>query len=353
MTNAINSDKRILLIVPMRNEEKFVAQCLDSLLSQIDAFPNAVLVCVDGSSADRTQKIIAQYQVKYQQIVLINNPDAIKPIGNNLAIKNYETEIDAYFILDCHSQYASNYISSCLEVLDCTDADVVGGYWQIEPGIPCLIGRIIAATTSHRFGMAATYRRKHRLPECESDCVPFGCFRGDFFKKFGYFDERLVRNEDSELFSRVKRHGGKIILSPKIIVTYFCRSTFRGIIQNCMVNGKWNIYSTWISGYGLQFRHFVPLFFVLSLIGLPILSTIFQPVLWLWLVMVCLYCLLAFVSSIQACEKQYQYIPLFCFTFFMIHISYGIGSLIGILTLPIFATKSTEERQRPLADRIP
>jgi GT2 family glycosyltransferase len=200
--------------------------------------------------------------------------------------------------------------------------------------------------------MAATYRRKHHLPECESDCVPFGCFRGDFFRRFGYFDERLVRNQDSELFSRVRKQGGKIVLSPNISVIYFCRSTFRGIIQNCMVNGKWNIYSTWITGYGLQLRHFVPLFFVLALIGLPTLSTIFQPALWLWLIMICLYCFLAFVSSIQACEKQYKYIPLFCFTFFIIHTSYGIGSLLGILTLPFFAMKSDKERKRPLVDRI-
>ncbi|MDR2346347.1 MAG: glycosyltransferase [Planctomycetaceae bacterium] len=348
----MNLDKRIVLIVPMRNEEKFVARCLDSILTQTASFPNAVLVCVDGASTDFTRNIVVEYQKRNHQIILVDNPDAIKPISNNLVLKRYSEGIDAYFILDCHCQYSSNYISSCLEVLNRTTADVVGGYWQIEPSIPCLAGHIISAAASHPFGMAAVYRRKYRLPERESDCVPFGCFRGGFFKRFGYFDERLVRNQDSELFSRVRKNRGKIVLSPDISVIYFCRSTFRGIIQSCAVNGKWNIYSTWITGYGLQVRHFVPLIFVLALIGLPFLGTVFQILLWTWFVMLGLYFLLTFISSIQTCEKQYKHIPILCLTFFIIHLSYGIGSLLGIITLPLFIMKSEKERQFPLADRI-
>lgn len=342
---------RLLLVVPARNEEPYIEKCLDSLVDQIDGFPNARIVCIDGDSTDRTRELILKYCEKYPKIELLDNPACIKPISENLALKKYPDGIDAYFILDVHSRYPANYVESCLEVLFRTGADIVGGYCNTVPGMDRWTGRVIARAATHRFAFGAKYRAK-KLPECESDCVPFGCYRTDFFQKFGLFDERMVRNQDTELYARARKKGARIVLSPKIEIDYFCRSTFKGIVQQCFNNGKWNVYSTYFVGYGLQLRHYVPFVFVLTLLVLGIASFFSWGAAVGLLGIVSAYSACALFSSFQAAGKDITMIPALFVTFWLLHLSYGIGSLAGIVTLPTFAMKSRQDQSRPIADRI-
>ena len=102
-------------------------------------------------------------------------------------------------------------------------------------------------------------------PEKEVDTVPFGTYRKEIFEKVGVYDERLVRNQDIELNSRIRKAGGKIVISPQIELQYYNRATFRGIWQQSFNNGLWNPYTIYLVGGGLCLRHFVPMFFVVGL----------------------------------------------------------------------------------------
>jgi chlorobactene glucosyltransferase len=47
---------KVSVILPARNEEKYIAKCLDSLLKQ--SYPNFEIVAINDSSSDRTDEII-------------------------------------------------------------------------------------------------------------------------------------------------------------------------------------------------------------------------------------------------------------------------------------------------------
>ena len=46
----------------------------------------------------------------------------------------------------------------------------------------------------------------------EVDTVPFGCWKRNVFEKYGYYDVRLIRNQDIELNKRIIRGGGHIYI---------------------------------------------------------------------------------------------------------------------------------------------
>ena len=53
---------KISIIIPCYNAEKYIAECLDSVLSQ--TFKDFEIICVDDGSADNNATILAKYEKK-------------------------------------------------------------------------------------------------------------------------------------------------------------------------------------------------------------------------------------------------------------------------------------------------
>ena len=62
-----NSNPKVSVILPARNEEEFIEKCLDSLLEQ--DYVNYEIVVIDDSSEDSTRKIIEKYAKKNSKII--------------------------------------------------------------------------------------------------------------------------------------------------------------------------------------------------------------------------------------------------------------------------------------------
>jgi chlorobactene glucosyltransferase len=97
---------KVSVILPARNEEKYIAKCLDSLLKQ--SYPNFEIVAINDSSSDRTGEIIQRYHIINSKVVAINaepKPEEVW-IGKNWA---------------CYQ----GYLNSTGEIFLFTDADTV------------------------------------------------------------------------------------------------------------------------------------------------------------------------------------------------------------------------------------
>jgi glycosyltransferase involved in cell wall biosynthesis len=345
-----NRPRAVTIIIPMRNEERFVDVCLASVLEQLEDLPRCEVLCVDGASTDRTRQTVQEYAARDSRVSLVSNPSQIVPTGMNAAIRRARG--DVIIRLDCHARYAPDYLQKCIEVLARTGADNVGGYVRTLPAKESRIGRAIATATCSRFGVGgATFRMGG--DEQEVDTVPFGCFRRDVFEHYGMYDERLVRNQDIELNSRIRKGGGRIIISPLIRSTYYTRSTFEGLRQQAFNNGLWNPYTLYLVGGGLRLRHFVPLGFVGSLLVFALGGLVFRP-LWLLLGLESLaYVVAAAVVAVSASRKAETSAWLVLAAFMQLHIAYGIGSLWGALTAPIkFGWQRATRPGMAIADRV-
>lgn len=322
------------VIVPIYNEEKYIAKCLDSILEQDYPKEDMELLLCDGMSKDRTREIIAGYQKKYSWIQLLDNPERIAPCAMNVGIK--AAKGDVIMRLDAHASYENNYFSSLVKALDKYGADNVGAVCRTDVLNKTPKTLAIREVLSNKFGVGNSTFRTGIKGAQEVETVPFGCWKREVFDKYGMYDTRLVRNQDIELNKRIIRGGGKIIIIPDTYCTYLARETYKALAKNNFDNGKWNILTVFYTREikSLSIRHFVPLCFVLGLI-LPLIAGIFwHPALWLSLAVALMYILaLGTVSLKLAVTKKLNFFYLLI-SFIVLHVSYGFGSLVALLKLP-------------------
>lgn len=318
----------ISVVMPVYNEEKYIENCIDSLLLQ--DYPQACMewIFVDGMSSDRTRELIGAYIEKYPKLIkLLSNPNKTVPYAMNIGIKEARGK---YIIrLDAHADYNKDYISKCVYYLDTTDADNVGGVAETKS--KGFVGNAIAKMLSSRFGVGNSEFRTNG----ESgyvDTVPFGAFRREVFEKWGGYDERLTRNQDNEMNYRIRKNGGKIYLSSDIKLSYYCRDSIKGISDMAVKNGMWNVITMKLCPGSMGVRHFIPLAFLLSLIILPIAGIIYHPIWWLFASEMALYFTLDCIFSAKQASGLKEFF-LLVLLFPIFHITYGAGSLKGILKL--------------------
>ena len=323
---------KISIIIPCLNEEKYIANCIESIVNSNIDYKVTELIFVDGESSDKTVDIINRYKKKYSFIKLLSNPKKYTPISMNMGIK--ESVGDYIFILSAHANYDKNYFKILVENIEKLNANCVGGVLVTDVKNRNKKSNSIKEVLSHRFGVGNASFRIGSDEVKEVDTVAFGCYRRDTFEKYGLFDEKLTRNQDIELNKRIINGGGKIYLVPDVKCTYYARETFLALAKNNYSNGFWNILTAYYTKTlnSLSLRHFVPLLFLLSLL-FPLLLSIFIPnSLYVGLFSLSSYFALVIIISLKLRDDSNGFIYL-VMSFFTLHLSYGWGSLMGIFAV--------------------
>lgn len=314
--------------MPIYNEERYIENCVESLLLQDYPIEKMEWIFVDGMSNDNTRDLLQKYIKKYPNLIkVLDNPNKTVPFAMNIGIKEASGE---YIIrLDAHADYSNDYFSKCVYYLEATNADNVGGVAETKS--KGFVGKAIAKMLSSRFGVGNSEFRTNG----ESgyvDTVPFGAFRREVFEKWGGYDERLTRNQDNEMNYRIRKNGGKIYLASDIKLSYYCRDSIKGISDMALKNGMWNVITMKLCPGAMGIRHFIPLAFLLSIIFLPLLSLVFKPFVYLFGAEMFLYCILdcLFSANVSGSAKEF-FLLLALFPIF--HVTYGAGSMRGLAKL--------------------
>jgi succinoglycan biosynthesis protein ExoA len=322
----------VSIIIPCRNEEEFIGKCLDSLVTNDYPKDRLEVLVVDGMSEDRTRAIVQGYAARFPFIRLLENPRKVTPAALNLGIE--EMKGDVFMRIDAHASYPGDYVSKCLFHLRTHSADNVGGVIRTEPRTNTVTSKAIAYCMSHRFGSGTAAFRSGSLTSRWTDTVFGGCYRKETFRRVGRFDERLVKTQDREFNQRLRDAGGKILVVPEIRCTYFARSGLVEFSRYMFQAGLWPFFGSRLCGrrfYSL--RNFVPLAFVLSLIG-TLTASLFVPITW-WLLAAIglIYGIAAIAFSLPLIikERDLRYLIVVPLVFAITHLLYGIGSMVGIL----------------------
>lgn len=332
----------VSVIIPTLNEEDFIDKCLDSVITQDYSRSTMEILVVDGMSKDNTRKIVQDYMAKYPYIRLLDNPKAITPAAFNVGIKNARGNI--IMIMGAHSTYKKDYISKCVQYLFDYQADNVGGILIIIPRVETVVARIIAEVLSSAFGIGNSAFRIGSKEVKWVDTVFGGTYRREIFDKVGLFNENLSSSQDLEFNLRLKKASGKILLAPDIISYYYVRSDLISFTKNNLRNGFWAVYPLKFVRMPFKIRHYVPFLFVFSLIGSIFLSIFWWRFIFLFLLISGLYISISIYFSfrIASDKKDWRYFMLLPILFTLLHVVYGIGSLLGLLAviLPIKPRKT-------------
>ena len=270
---------------------------------------------------------------QYPFIRLLNNEKRIVPVAMNIGIK--ASIGDIVMRLDAHAQYPPNYFSVLVKELVRLRADNVGVACKTDVLNKTSKTLAIREVLSNRFGVGNSTFRLGVDKVIEVDTVPFGCWKKDVFNKYGFYDERLIRNQDIELNKRIVRGGGHIFIVPDTYCTYLARETFDGLAKNNFGNGKWNILTVYYTKQfkSLSVRHFIPLLFLLSLIVPSILACFYFPIGIISLISLLLYIFLISIISLSLALKKKLCFLYLMKAFVILHMSYGWGSLVGIINM--------------------
>ena len=267
----------------------------------------------------------------------LDNPKKVLPAGWNIALDNADGEI--ILRVDAHSRIPSDFIENNVKNIDNSE-NIVGGQritvfdndskWQAA----------LAAAESSAFGSGiAVYRRKFEKQYTVT--LAHAAYKKSVFDRVGRYNEALRRTEDNDMHYRMRKAGYKFCLCDDIVSYHHVRSNLKTMLKQKSGNGYWIGLTLSVQPKCFSVYNFVPFLFVLALIGCSIFSIISV---WPLILLLSLYFTAAILYGLKSLtyksNRHFPY-PLFPI-FFLMHLFYGVGTLIGILAIPYFKHKNKE-----------
>lgn len=272
---------RVSVVVPCRNEARHIRACLDSILATDYPLDQLEILVADGASDDGTREILNEFQSAHgggesgPVFRILDNPRRITPCGLNAAIP--AARGDVIVRMDAHATYPPDYIPVLVSALEETGVAIVGARIETVPADDGAVARAIATGMSHPFGVGPSRFRIGTAERRLVDHLPFFACRSELFRQAGLFDEELVRNQDGEFSSRVRRAGGEIMLIPNAVASYFARDSIRRLGRTLFQYGYYKPLTARKIGRVMTARQLVPPLFVLALATLSVLQFFWVP----------------------------------------------------------------------------
>jgi glycosyltransferase involved in cell wall biosynthesis len=260
----------VSIVIPCRNEVRYIGPCLDSILASDYPQDRLEIVVADGMSDDGTREILAQYAAEHDRIVMVDNFRRITPCGVNVAV--HAARGDTIVRMDVHAMYPSDYLPRLIRAQQETGAENVGTRVITLPADETPMARAIALGLSHPLGVGNSHFRVGTAGRRWVNHVPFGCWKREVFERIGYFDEELVRGQDVEFNARLLQQGGRILLLTEIASEYHARRTLGQLSRMMYQYGYFKPLIARKIGKILTVRQLVPSLFVIAMSGMLLLA---------------------------------------------------------------------------------
>jgi GT2 family glycosyltransferase len=317
----------VSILVPIRNEERYIERCLYSIASQDYSRALVEVIVIDGMSGDGTRAIVTRFAHESTlDLRLLDNP--ARRVAPALNIGIAAARGDVILRVDGHAALASDYVRRCVGALLAGDADCAGGALQSEGDT--YTGQAIALAMSSRFGVGgAAFRVGGRGGPV--DTVAFGAYRRDVFSRIGGFAEDIGSGEDDEFNYRLRDAGGVILLVPEARATYTVRGGLAALWRQYFAYGRAKPEVLRRHPSQAQLRQLVPAALVIALAhgawqasagktgGLKLLVAVYTGA--------------ATFASLVLTARRWRFFPPLPAVFACLHASYGLGFLAGIVGL--------------------
>ena len=338
----------VTIAMPCLNEERFIAECLASVKQQDYPADRYEVLIADGGSTDQTRAIVGRLAAADPRIRLIENPDRIQAPGMNRMLRAARGEIIVR--MDVHCEYADDYVRRCVEALERTGAENVGGAQRARA--KTFFQKALCAALESPLGVGGA---KYRGAEFEGfvDTVFLGAFRRRVFETVGLYDPHAITNEDAELNQRIIGAGGKVFLSRDIVVHYYPRDSFSSLSKQYFKYGRGRARTLLKLRRFLSVRPAIPFLMVCG--GATLLATsMVQP---FTAIAFGAYAAGTFVESVRVGRKAgLTSIPVVWAIFPVLHVSHGMGfgaGLLKYLRRPDWTTPERLESMSRSADARP
>lgn len=315
---------RLLVVIPVLNEEAHIETCLASLFGDDEALHQVECIVADGGSTDKTRAIVERLQGTYENLRLIDNLGRLQSAGVNAGARAGAEARDILIRCDAHSLYPKDFllrVAGALVERDCDSLvvpmDAVGkgcfqkaNAWVVDTPLG-------SGGSPHRGGHRSGY----------VDHGHHAAFKRERFLALGGYDESFSHNEDAEYDARLRADGGRIYLDASIRIRYYPRANSAGLWQQYYSYGQGRARNLMKNGEKPKLRQLVPVLNVLALGGTLVLALL-VPAFLLWPILY-LGLLLAMSAGLVVMKRS------FCgllggVALGIMHVSWGTGFLRGL-----------------------
>jgi succinoglycan biosynthesis protein ExoA len=326
----------ISVIMPVRNEAKFIERTLCQLVAQDYDSERFELLVVDGESSDGTPDLVRKFAERRRNVSLDSNPRRWGSAARNIAVR--KSRGDIVLLVDGHCELNDRqYLRKLADAFRRSGADCVGRPQPLDIEGASTLQRAIAAARSSRLGHhpdSFIYSTTDGFVPAKSVAV---AYRRSVFDQVGYFDETFDACEDVEFNHRVDRAGLRCYFTPDLAVHYAPRDSLRGLFRQLVRYGRGRVRLARKHPETFSIRTFLPALFVvgcLAGLGMIWLST--------WLAGLYLAVLAAYTAivlsgstAIAASQRNASLFPWLPLVFLAIHAGSGVGllmePLVGVL----------------------
>ncbi len=240
------------VLVPVLNEERYIRASVSAMRAQ--QFGGRLeFILVDGGSTDRTRSILEELAHEDPRIRVFDNPRGDTPSGLNVALRHARGRWVAR--MDGHTAYPPDYVALGIERLQ-----QGGTTWVSGPQVPRgegPVSRAVALALGTPLGRGGSKKwgpPSPRIPPGPGDgpapparpttlsaAVPnvgeyeldSGVFAGVWERatvlRYGGWDERWLRNQDSEMAGRFLAGGERLVCLPQMAAQYTPRDSIKSL----------------------------------------------------------------------------------------------------------------------------
>lgn len=325
----------VTVVMPVRNEARFIADTLDQLLAQEYPSDRYEILVVDGMSDDGTQAIVNEKSITNPQLHLLENPKRLSSAGRNVGFRNGRG--DYFLVVDGHCFIPTNkLLKNVVECFVKSGADCLGRPQPLDPPGLTDFQQSVALARASRLGHGGDSLIFGEYEGFASPVSNGAAYSRRVFDTVGYVDEDFDAAEDVEFNYRVEQAGLVAFSSHKLTVCYYPRETIRSLFRQMKRYGIGRKRFVGKHPKALTINQLVPTLFTTGLVLFLVLATYFlltgngRMVVAIFGLPYLVYVAMLIIESIRiSIKERLRYGLIMPAIFLTIHVGLGFGFLSG------------------------
>ncbi len=318
-------------------------EAVEGLLSDISLleYPHKKIeiVFVDSMSTDGTYERMQEFREMdygFLDVKIVRRKKLNQASSWNAALSTATGEL--IIRVDAHARIPRNFVSRNVYNIKQGEMVVGGGRPNISSDVSPWKLTLLAAEDS-LFGSSVAAYRRPAIQKEYMDSLFHAAYRREVIATVGGFNEDLGRTEDNEFHYRIRMAGYKLCCCPDIISYQHSRNSLKHMVWQKYSNGRWIGLTLSECPGCLSYFHFAPFLLVMALAALTVVALLGFPILLYMLLLV--YGMFDVVNTVgcftmKNVQPQFFLLP---FIFPLLHIAYGVGTLVGLLQIPFWQRK--------------
>lgn len=322
----------ISVVVPVRNEARFIARTIEQLVGQDYPRDRFEVLIVDGRSTDATRAIIQSLASVHSNLALLDNPKQLSGAARNIGVRNARGEL--IVIVDGHCELEGReFLLNVADAFRWSGADCLGRPQPLDVSDASTLQKAIAAARASWLGHhpdSFIYSTQERFVPAKSVAV---AYRRTVFDRVGEFDERFDACEDVELNHRIDKAGLPCFFAPKAAVRYFPRSSLPRLFHQMTRYGRGRSRLLRKHPETFSLGGFVPAAWLAGLVFGPLMAFAWPPLWWIYGSVLTLYLTVVMLTSTAVAVRRSEarllvWLPL---VFLTVHLGSGWGVISELL----------------------